>query len=144
MIEDDEVVFLDLDAEISKSPQKKAEEIVAMRMRFPNLKIFRDHYGTMKYCSDWANPRADLLELDSCHTCEGKPLKAWPHLMVEDIKLYADPPYVVIADQNQAGFGEVPRADWQESFLDLKIDKDLIRKVGGHLRAHPPIDYFED
>lgn len=113
---------------------------------FPDLRLVRDHYGQIKFCSREANDQVDSIEMDSCHTCDGKPIKLWTYITIDKrgTRLYSDPPAFIIADQNQKGFGEIPRPGWEELLEDYEISRSVILKVKLHMSGHPPINYFED
>jgi hypothetical protein len=123
----------------------KIAELSEMVKTFPDLRLFRDHYGILKYCSAEANSEVDMMEMDSCHNCDGQPLKMWAYVTIDQrgTKLYSDPPVFIVADQNQRGFGEVPREDWQDQLEASGISRQVILKVRWHLMNHPPIDYFD-
>lgn len=124
----------------------KVMQLSELLEAFPDLKLFRDHYGQIKYCSREANAEVDSIEMDSCHTCEGKPIKLWPFVYIDKqgTRLYSDPPLFVIADQNTKGFGEIPRAGWEEVLETAGISRSVMLKVKLHFSGHPPINYFED
>jgi hypothetical protein len=144
------MVFVDIDEEVDRlqltDDWGRAVVIAELADRFPDLRLFRDCWGNLRHCSKTANPQVDAMEMDSCHNCDGKPLKVWPYLVVGKAgeRLYSDPPCFTVADQNQQGFGEIPRAAWREGLEAEGIGLSVIRKVAWHLRAHPPINYFGD
>jgi hypothetical protein len=142
--------YLDIDAELERlriiDDWGRAMVIAEMLDVFPGLRLFRDCWGQIKFCSQEANVQTDTIEIDSCHSCDGKPIKIWPYVVIDPggTRLYSDPPFFVIADQNQRGFGEIPREGWEEELKAAGLDRYVIAKVRLHLRGHPPINYFED
>jgi hypothetical protein len=141
--------YVDLNEEIERHRDGdwgKAMQIAEMQDAFPDLKLFRDHWGQIKFCSAAANDQVDTIEMDSCHNCDGKPIKLWTYVVVapDGTRLYSDPPVFVVADQNQQGFGEIPRDGWEEELKEAGISRFVTQKVRDHLRGHPPINYFED
>ena len=124
----------------------KIAQLSEMFQAFPTLRLFRDHWGILRACAAEANQEVDRIVMDSCHTCDGKPIKLWTYAEIDSkgTRLYSDPPMFVVADQNQKGFGEIPRPDWEEELKSHGIGRFVITKVREHLRGHPPINYFED
>lgn len=140
--------YVDIDEELARLHDDwgRALQIVELQAAFPDLRLYRDHYGCLKYCSKAANSEVDSMEMDSCHRCDGKPIKLWPYVVIDPsgTKLYSDPPVFVVADQNVNGFGEIPREGWEEALKEAGIGRFVIQKVRDHLRGHPPISYLGD
>lgn len=113
----------------------------------PDLKLFRDPYGRILFCAASAAPYTEDIELNpSSHDCDGAPLQAWVFVCVDKIgtRVYSDPPFFIVADQNVAGFGEIPRNDWRDHMKAAHISRFAMEKVADYLRRHPPINYVED
>lgn len=124
---------------------KGLQQLADLAQTFPDLRLFADHRGNIKYCSAEANAEVDTMEIDSCHECDGKPIKLWVFVTLDPrgTKLYSDPPVFTVADQNPLGFGEIPREGWEQELEAAGISKDVIHRVRLHQRGHPPINYLE-
>lgn len=144
--------FVDIDEEVQRlqlegdAGFERALLIAELADAYPDLKLFRDCWGMIRHCSASVNGKVDRMDVDSCHRCDGKPIKIWPFLITGKAgeRLYSDPPAYIIADQNQEGFGEIPRTGWMELLESYGIAASVIEKVKLHVRAHPAIDYFGD
>ncbi len=141
--------YVEVGAELLRLEQAldwgRLHQLSDMAQIFDDLKLYRDCWGTLKFCSATANPEVDRLDMDSCHSCDGKPIKVWPYMAMDhDVRIYSDPPFFIVADQNQRGFGEIPREGWNGVLTDAGLSRSVIQRVGDHLRQHPPISYFED
>lgn len=125
--------------------QAKLQWLLELMVVFPDLNLFRDHYGQVKACSAEANPEVDCIEMDTCHDCDGRPIRVWPYIVMDrGTRLYSDPPMFVVADQNVLGFGEVPRDGWDEALQAVGLDSSVIQMVRDHLSRHAPVSYLED
>ncbi len=141
--------YVDIDEELDRLRDGNwglAVAIAEMADAFPDLRLFRDCWGNLKFCSAEANSEVDTMEMDSCHRCDGQPIKMWAYVVVDPngTRLYSDPPYFTVADQNKNGFGEIPRVGWQEELEYYGISRKVIVKLKTHIAGHPPIDYFGD
>lgn len=145
--------FIDIDAEVARLQLEQDDTsfdrallIAELADAYPDLKLFRDCWGMLRHCSASVNGKVTTIAVDSCHRCDGKPIKVWPYLVVGKAgeRLYSDPPTFTVADQNQQGFGEIPRADWRLPLEAAGIAPSVISKVELHLKGHPPIDYLGD
>lgn len=138
--------FVDIDEEIQrlqKTDWGKAVTIAEMADAFPDLKLFRDCHGRLRFCSREALLHADDVELVTCYACSGMPLEAWPYVVADKsgARLYIDPPRHVVAHHNANGFGEVPVEGWEEKLQADGWSEKAIKKIKQHLTAHPPIFY---
>lgn len=144
--------YIDIDEEVARlqlegdAGFERALLIATLADEYPDLRLFRDCWGMLRHCSASVNGKVTAMAVDSCHRCDGKPIKIWPYLVVGKAgeRLYSDPPAFAIADQNQQGFGEIPRAGWEAALEAAGISASVIEKVKLHVKAHPAIDYFGD
>lgn len=143
--------FVDLQVEIrtleAAGDLQKLSVLLELLASFPDLRAVKDRWGRLKYCSKSANEETDCIELaPNAHDCDGKPLEVWPYIVIDKVgtKLFADPPYYLVADQNTAGFGETPRQGWRELLEAAGLGRSAILKVKDYLARHPPVDYSED
>lgn len=123
----------------------KLQQLSEMAFCFKDLRLYREHDGQLRYVSADANSEVDSIESNSCHECDGAPLKVFPFVVIDarGTRLYSDPPCFLVADQLQGGFGEVPRPGWKEQLEEAGISNTVIRKVKLLLEGHPPIPYFD-
>lgn len=141
--------YLDLEEELDKieisGDWGRVIQIMDMKSAFPDLKVFRDCYGRLAFCSQEANRDVDKVEMDSCHETNGQPLTARPFVFLDKhgAKLYSEPPHFVVATQNPRGFGEIPLENWEQALVTAKVNIDMIRKIRDHLLRHQPISYLE-
>jgi hypothetical protein len=128
----------------AKGDYQKRDELLEILGAFPDLRIFRDCWGVTKLCSAEANDQVDVVEFDSCSKCQTKPVKAWSYVAINSAgrRLYSDPPYSVVAYQNQNGFGHLPVQGVEDRLKDLGLDRYVIGAVREHQFAHPPINYL--
>lgn len=62
-------------------------------------------------------------------------------LFCGNVKVYADPPSMVIGSSNQNGFGYIPKNEWDDKLKELKINPDVIRIIKWKLLEKTPVNF---
>lgn len=141
--------YLDFDTELQalnragKWPQ--AYVVCEVKQAYPDLRLVRDQWGQVLFCSRSANPSVQTLEIDDCHDLGGYPVafRFYAVLDKRGTRIYSDPPSFILADHNPLGFGAVPRPGWDQTLEAHGLSAFAINKVRAHLHRHGPISYLE-
>lgn len=101
---------------------------------YPEVKAFL-HLGNVYLCSPEFNLFADKVEL----TYDEDFLCASVYTLEKGVRVYADPPVIIIGERVKQGFGDLPDADWQRRAEELGWGKELIKEIADHFDRHPPV-----
>ena len=94
--------------------------------------------GKIFPCARKLNSECDEVDFETWDEA----VMALPHIIDEKgLKLYGDPPALLIAGANPKGFGLVPYKDWDFWIERQGYNLTVMRKIKNYLKAHPPIDY---
>jgi hypothetical protein len=123
----------------------KIVDLTEMLKAFPDLRLFRDHWGRTLYCSKEVNGEVHEIEIEPCSLCDHA-VKVFAYGVIDPkgTRIYADPPYLIVGRQNQKGFGVVPVPDWEQRYEAEGFDRLVIREVRDYLAGNPPINYIEE
>ena len=123
----------------------KIVELTEMLKAFPDLRLYKSHFGQILFCSKEVNEIIPLMDIEPCSICDhAVKVFLYGEVDMKGTRVYSDPPYVVVGQQNQRGFGIVPIDGWKQRFLDAGFDRLVIREVEDYLVGNPPINYIEE
>jgi hypothetical protein len=121
----------------------KLVELTEMAEAFPDLRLHRDHWGRVRFCSREINGQIGDFEVEPCSICDHA-IKIWLYGVIDakGKRIYSDPPYFVVAHRNVAGFGVIPTKDWEQVMEAAGVSRFVIGDVRRYLSGHPPINYL--
>lgn len=141
--------YVDLKAEVQRLVDaeefEKAGSVQAVIEVWPDVKGFRSRWGDLRFCTPEVNDKVDQLELEhqaiEHNDC---PMEIWPFVSIgPHDRLYSDPPCFIVADAPHLGFGEIPRAGWEDLLTEAVVSAIVIAKVRNYLEQHQPVLYSE-
>ncbi len=136
---DEEIRLLEL--QISDL-DRKISALAELAIVYPDLIVHSNKEGVKKYCSASVNDYVNTMEVvNQCSCCDGAPLILYAYCVVNDIRIYSDPPHFQIGFANRYGFGQVPLTNWKDDLKDAGISKLVMDKASDYLKRHPPVDY---
>ena len=131
------------------------QTVQKMMIKYPDLKLWPLEDGDYMLCSSSVNRYVDdfdqydrpslLIEHDNeSNEREIVSVEVWPYTVVDDHRIYSNPPCFIIGEVNNKGFGVKPFDGWEDQMSEHDICNTAIRKARNYLRSKPPITYLED
>lgn len=138
--------FVTLDS-VCADPTTSKESIKAYKdisIRLPDLAIYKSESGECYPYSKAVNIIADEVDV-----CEGRDLDksdvsiwAWPSTVIENIRIYTNPPYYWLGDSNLDGFGIEPNPEIEALMDHDELSFKAKRQIRAWLKGHPAISYL--
>jgi hypothetical protein len=105
--------------------------------QYPDLNIYLNEAGGTLFSSASVNQMVD--KVDFCF--DGKLILALPYLenTVYGLRIYADPPFVMVGWNNSKGFGVEPYTELFEDLNKEAISTEVVSVIKNYLAARRPV-----
>lgn len=118
---------------------KKVFVVAEMQDTFEDLQVAKTDTGQLLYCTAEANKEAEAFEID---TTNGH-VRVWTYISLDKHdRVHTSPPCFTIGAVNPAGFGVIPRYEWNVAMEEAGLQLSLIRKVKSYLDSRAPVCYL--
>lgn len=110
---------------------------------YPDLKLMKsgDEYI---YMSNIAVKSTELYSLSTHRLKSGTcNIHVWPYTWYNDILIRSNPPNVLVAQENQKGFGYVQINGWKEQLASIGLSSKCIKEIQSQLDARQPVNYLD-
>ena len=113
-----------------------------LKDKFPDIKINVDRWKNQRKFTEKVNSIVDQVEIThNCGCCSDSPLEAYPYVVIDDSKVYSNPPCFTIGEKGWAG-GDIPNSGWEKKLQKENIPDGVLRQIQQYFMDNLP--YNED
>lgn len=99
-----------------------------IKKQFPDIGYYQGRW-TKFLCSPSVNKLCDNYELAySCGCCDDAALYVRPYIIIENIKVYSDPPQICIGKTDRHAY-DILNYEWPNILLEHNIPHQIIDKI---------------
>ena len=111
--------------------KEKTEEYqkILQLLLVPGLKVHTNRWGKERFYTSYVNTICSKCEIShNCGCCSDSPIEVWPYTVINEVKIYSDPPSL------SPGYGDNEDYGWEEKFRKHQLGEVIIEKVRNYFK----------